>query len=85
MSSLAEMGLEERGKIIGAQTHVTLKIYNSSGQHVRTLVNDSKTPGYYSTLWNGVNDKGMQMGTGVYLYKIRAGNFVKSKKMLMIK
>jgi hypothetical protein len=64
---------------------VTITIYNLLGQKVRTLVNDKKEPGYYEVEWNGLNDHDVQVATGLYIYRIKAADFVRSKKMLLLK
>ncbi len=68
---------------------VVVKIYNILGQEVMTLVNKQQSAGYYSLNWNGKNDKGSQVTSGIYIYRIVAKSadktFVKSKKMMLIK
>lgn len=64
---------------------VTITIYNLLGQKVRTLVNEKKEPGYYEVAWNGLNDHDVQVATGLYIYRIKAADFVSSKKMLLLK
>ncbi len=69
---------------------VKLKIYNVMGQEITTLVNEIKSPGEYEVEFNG---KGLSSGmsakggyaSGVYFYKIEAGNFVEVKKMILLK
>lgn len=65
---------------------VTLKVYNKLGQTVRTLVNEEKTAGYYSVQWDGENDSGVKVSSGIYFYSIvtNAG-YVKVKKMVFLK
>jgi hypothetical protein len=67
------------------RAHVTLRIYNLQGQLVRTLVDEQKSPGYYHIVWDGSNDAGARVSSGVYLYTITAGNFKATKKMAMLK
>jgi len=64
---------------------VTINIYNLVGQKVRTLVYDNVEPGYHEVTWNGLNDTGVQVGSGVYFYRFQAGDFVRTMKMLMLK
>ena len=59
---------------------VRLDIYNALGQHVETLVNSEQNPGMYEAIFNGNG-----LASGVYFYKLSAGNFMKVNKMLMIK
>jgi hypothetical protein len=64
---------------------VTLKVYDLLGREVRTLVNGTTEAGYYETVWNGHNNLGAQVATGVYIYRIEAGSFVSTKKMMLLK
>ncbi len=64
---------------------VELKIYNILGQAVRTLVNEHKEAGYYQADWDGKDQIGRPLSSGVYIYKIQAGDFVETKKMQLIK
>ncbi|MDD5362106.1 MAG: T9SS type A sorting domain-containing protein [Ignavibacteria bacterium] len=59
---------------------VSLKIYDITGREVKSLVNDIKPAGYYSISFNG-----SELSSGVYFYKIEAGNFVQVKRMVLIK
>jgi len=65
--------------------YVILKIYNISGQEVRTLVNEYQTAGYKATTWDGRNNSGQPVPSGIYLYKIRAADFTEFKKMALVK
>jgi flagellar hook assembly protein FlgD len=67
------------------QEKVTLEIFNALGQKVKTLVNEFKNAGYYQETWNGTNDNNISVATGVYIYRLLAGNFVISKKMILLK
>ena len=64
---------------------VELAIYNVMGQKIRTLISESKSAGRYMATWNGQNDFGVQVATGVYFYRITAGDFVKTHKMMLVK
>jgi hypothetical protein len=64
---------------------VTLKVYNILGQEVRTLVNKNETAGFKSVVWNGKDNMGKAVSSGLYIYRIEAGQFVKSHKMMFIK
>lgn len=70
---------------IPEQTNVKLTIFNSIGQEVATLVNTTQNAGTYTFNWNGRNNAGAKVSSGIYLYHIQAGNFVSTKKMVMIK
>ena len=60
--------------------NVELKIFNMLGQEVKTLVNETKNPGYYEVQFNAGN-----FASGVYIYRLRAGKFMKTGKMILIK
>lgn len=65
---------------IPTEGNVELKIYDILGNEVATLVNEVKAPGYYSADFNASS-----LASGVYVYTIRANNFVQTKKMLLMK
>jgi hypothetical protein len=64
---------------------VTLSIYNVLGQEVVQLVNAEQMPGFYAISWNGKNALGHTVASGVYLYRIQAGDFHQTHKMLLLK
>ena len=64
---------------------VNITIYDMMGRKVKTLVNGSQTSGYKSVQWNAKNNKGESVSAGVYLYNIQAGDFVDTKKMILLK
>jgi hypothetical protein len=64
---------------------VRIEIYNVLGQKVRTLANDHQTAGYRTVIWDGNDDSGNQVSTGIYFYRLEAGDFHASRKMLLIK
>jgi hypothetical protein len=66
-------------------SEVTLIIRNATGQMVRTLVDERKEAGRYVVVWDSVNDAGKQVAAGVYLYELKAGDFVKVRKMALIR
>jgi hypothetical protein len=63
----------------------TVTIYNMLGQRVRTFNMNDTPAGYHSIKWNATNDYGEQVGAGVYLYQLRAKQFVKTRKMVLLK
>jgi hypothetical protein len=71
-------------------TDVTIRIYNVSGQLVRTLNLGRLDAGYYvdkskSAYWDGKNSRGESVASGIYFYQIRAGDFFASKKLVILK
>lgn len=65
--------------------HVTIKIYDLMGQKVRTLVDLRNRGGYYSVLWDGRNDEGRYVGSGIYVYEMEAEDFFEKRKLLLLK
>jgi hypothetical protein len=70
---------------IGNQANVQLIIYDMLGHKVRTLVNDNYDPGMYVINWDGMNDNHQPVSSGPYLYRIKAGEFIDHKKMILIR
>ena len=64
---------------------VRLAIYDALGRHVRTLVESEQPPGSYTVQWDGRDDAGLPVSSGVYLYRIVAGDFVEARTMLLVK
>jgi hypothetical protein len=64
---------------------VELTIYNQLGQKVRTLVNARKPAGTYQIQWDGRDNAGNQVTSGVYLYRLKAGSFVQVRKMVLLR
>jgi hypothetical protein len=67
------------------QSRVQIVIFNLLGQTVRTLVDDQKSAGVYTAMWDGKNDNGIPVGSGIYLYRMTSGKFAQSKKLLLLK
>lgn len=70
---------------IAKAADVKLTVYNMLGQKVATLVNEKQTAGKYVAAWNGQNDAGRLVSSGIYVYKLEAGDFLQTKKMLLLK
>jgi hypothetical protein len=64
---------------------VRLSVYNSAGKEVRRLVNTTQMSGNYSIVWNGKDDYGVNLASGIYFYSINTGKFSETKKMVLIK
>ncbi len=64
---------------------LTIKIYNLLGQEVRALVSGDQTGGMHSVLWDGRNNQGQVVASGIYLYRLHTKQFTQTKKMLFIK
>ncbi len=64
---------------------VQIRIYNVLGQLVDKVVNEQQVPGFYSVVWKGTNTRGESVATGVYFLHMRAGQFQKSRKLVLLK
>ena len=67
------------------QSDVNIKIYNMLGQEIKTLFSGQVEQGFYSVSWNGLNNSGIQMSSGTYIYRIVTGDFIQSKEMVLMK
>jgi hypothetical protein len=65
--------------------HVTLSVYDASGQLVRTLVDEVRPVGRNEVMWDGRNGAGAPVGSGVYFYRLDAGKYSESRKMVLLK
>jgi len=66
-------------------TNVRLEIYNVLGQHVKTLVDEFQEPGSKSVIWDGRDNSGSTVASGIYFYRMDAGEFSLTRKMMMLK
>jgi len=64
---------------------VQITIYNILGQRVKALINEHQEAGYKRVEWDSKNDRGEEVASGIYFYQIKAGEFAKSKKMVILK
>jgi hypothetical protein len=64
---------------------VTIRVYNMLGQEIATLVNEEVEAGIYNVTWNGVDNSGIKVATGTYIYRVVAGSNVATKKMILLK
>jgi len=69
---------------LSENSRTKLVIYNTLGQEVRTLVNAPNTAGFHTVLWDGRNDNGQKISSGVYFYKLTAGTFIQTKRMMLV-
>ena len=65
--------------------HVNVIIYDMLGKQVKTLINQTQDAGYRSVIWDGTNDYGNPVSAGIYLYQIQAGEYMQTKKMVLLK
>ncbi|MGB2696542.1 MAG: T9SS type A sorting domain-containing protein [Candidatus Zixiibacteriota bacterium] len=66
-------------------TRVNLTIYNVLGRKIKVLVNNFQTKGIKSITWDGKDQKGRMVATGIYFYRLETTDYAESKKMLLIK
>ncbi len=64
---------------------VTLAVYTVRGERVRVLVDEARAPGSYASTWDGRDDHGVAVGSGVYFYNLRAGSYQTSRRMVLLK
>jgi hypothetical protein len=67
------------------RSNVSINIFNVLGQKVRTLVDREFDAGYHKETWNGKTENGTSAASGIYFYKIDAGDYTDTKKMIMLK
>ena len=65
--------------------HVNITIYDMLGREVKTLINQTQDAGYRSIIWDATNDYGKPVSAGIYLYQIQAGEYMQTKKMVLLK
>jgi hypothetical protein len=65
--------------------NVTLEVYNLKGEKVKTLINDTMEAGNHSIVWNGTDNLGKDVSSGVYFYKMKTGRYTSTKKMILMK
>jgi len=64
---------------------VNITIYDMLGREVKTLINQTQDAGYKSVIWDATNDYGKPVSAGIYLYQIQAGEYMQTKKMVLLK
>ena len=64
---------------------VSLVVYNALGREVNTLISSIYAPGNYTVVWNGMDDNGNEVSTGMYFYKLTSGDLTQTRKMLFVK
>jgi hypothetical protein len=67
------------------RSHVTLRVYDVSGRLVTTLVDGVRDAGPNTIEWKGINDRGANVASGVYFYKMSTNDFSDSKKMILLR
>lgn len=73
-----EFGIKENSNVL-------IEIYNIKGQKVKTLINGFREAGYHSVIWNGKDNSGKPVASGLYFYRMRTDNYSKIRKMILLK
>ena len=66
-------------------SHVEISLYNILGEKISTLMNEVQETGVKEVTWNGTDDSGRTVSAGIYIYQLRAGEFIESRKMVLIR
>ncbi|MDZ7319060.1 MAG: T9SS type A sorting domain-containing protein, partial [candidate division KSB1 bacterium] len=66
-------------------SHVTLAIYDLLGRELRTLIDGEQTGGKHLVRWNGEDANGQPLASGIYICRLKAGSFVSSRKLLLVR
>ncbi len=70
---------------LDVRSHVAIDIYNVLGRKVRTLIDDTQPAGNYQVIWDGTDQAGHSVATGLYLYRLQIGDRAATKKMILLK
>ncbi len=70
---------------VGISSHISLNIYNQSGQLIRSLVDDYRSAGTYTVRWDGTDSNGSHVASGTYIYNITSDNGSQTKVMTLLK
>ena len=84
-STLIPFTVHGEQKTENGPIHTTLKVYNIRGALVRTLVDDERKSGEYQVIWDGKNERGEAVASGIYFYKLKAGGYSETKKMILLR
>ena len=69
---------------VPAQTKVKIVLYNVLGQKVRTYDLGERAPGRYDITWDGMNERGKAVSSGIYFYRFESDKFTQTKKLVLI-
>jgi parallel beta-helix repeat protein len=71
--------------IVHSSIHTTLKIYNIKGQLVKILVDEEKLRGNYNIIWDGKDNSGREVSSGIYFYQLKTKDYTDTKKMVLVR
>ncbi len=66
-------------------SHVVITVFNTKGQAIKTLVNQEMKAGYHIALWDGTDNAGQSVTSGIYFYQMKAGSFSDMRKMMLVR
>jgi hypothetical protein len=70
---------------IPKDTHILINIFDLKGRLVKTLIDEYQISGFKTIKWDATNKTGQQIAAGMYIYRIKAGNYSETKKMVLLK
>ncbi len=70
---------------LSSRTDVSIMVYNSLGQHVKTLLKEPQSTGQHRIFWNGTDAQGNMVGNGIYLYKMQVEEVIETRKMVLMR
>jgi len=71
--------------IAESSSHVNLEVFNIRGQKVKTLINEELQSGIHTTVWDGKDELGKSVSSGIYFYKMQNVDYTKTRKMILMK
>jgi len=73
------------GYQLAQEGSVELRVYNLVGQHIRTLVHERQKAGFFQTSWDGKDEGGNEVGSGLYFFVLRSGGLFQSRRALLMR
>ena len=70
---------------LSEKRNVSLKLYDVRGRYVKTLVDGTMEPGFHSVTWNTCDNNGKKLASGIYFYRLKAGEYVQTKKLIILR
>ena len=70
---------------IPKRSHISLQVFNILGQRLKTLAHKSYSAGKHSVYWDGTNENGQKLATGVYFLRLQSEEYVETKKLILLK
>ena len=70
---------------MASDTHVQLRIYDVAGRLVRTLLNEPMERNRHAVVWDGLDNAGVPLSSGIYFYRLETGDFTASRKMVVLR